>query len=295
MALPRSAGALAGGVAALLSADFIRSVTTPHQGFELRSGQTGTPRSRRAGAPVLPRRWNGYLRLPVRRPSWANVAYWNVPGAPGGANRCLLCDLWEPPPGMSRSGLGVIYLHAGGWQNFAKDTGTRPFFSYLCHQGHVVMDVDYRMVPETDMAGMLADVKHAIVWLKDNASRFGVDPSRVVLTGASAGGQLALLAAYTPNDPVLDPADVRPRDTSVRGVIAFYAPTNMLSYGAKPADDWPSFIRLGRRIGIVRRGKHLTWPEIECRLLAPARPKCRKEPGSSRLSPTLARRVRRQC
>ena len=260
-------GALAGGVAVLLSAGFIRSVTTPHQGFERAFG----PDWHAAIPPdlarqFLPRRWNGCLRLPVQRPSWANAVFSSVPGAPGCDNRRLLCDLWEPPPGVSRSGLGVIYLHAGGWQNFAKDTGTRPFFSYLCRQGHVVMDVDYRMVPETDMAGMLADVKHAVVWLKDNASRLGVDSNRVVLTGASAGGQLALLAAYTPNDPVLDPADVRPRDTAVRGVIAFYAPTDMLAYGAKPAHDWPSFVRLGRRIGIVQRDKYLTWPEIECRL-----------------------------
>ncbi|MCU0502025.1 MAG: alpha/beta hydrolase [Anaerolineae bacterium] len=259
--------ALAGGAAALLSADFIRRVTTPHQGFERAFG----PDWHAAIPPdlarrFLPRRWNGYLRFPVQTPSWANLAFWDVPGAPDCDNRRLLCDLWAPPPGASRSGLGVIYLHAGGWQNFAKDTGTRPFFSYLCRQGHVVMDVDYRMVPETDMAGMLADVKHAVVWLKDNASRLGVDPNRVVLTGASAGGQLALLAAYTPNDPLLDPADVRPCDTAVRGVIAFYAPTDMLAYGAKPAHDWPSFVRLGRRIGIVPRGSYLMWSETECRL-----------------------------
>ena len=222
-------GAAAGGVAAVLSAGFIRSVTTPHQGFERAFG----PDWHAAIPPdlarrFLQRRWNGCLRLGVRTPSRANLAFWNVPSAPGGDNRRLLCDLWEPSPGVSRSGLGLIYLHVGGWQNFAKDTGTRPFFSYLCRQGHVVMDVDYRMVPETDMVGMLADVKHAIVWLKDNASRLGVYPSRIVLTGASAGGQLALLAAYTPNDPLLDLADVRPCDTAVRGVIAFYAPTDML-------------------------------------------------------------------
>ena len=40
----------------------------------------------------------------------------------------------------------------------------------------------------------------------------------------------------------------------------------MLSCGAKPANDWPSFVRLGRGIGTVRLNKHPTWPEIECRL-----------------------------
>jgi hypothetical protein len=68
--------ALAGGVAALLSADFIRSVTTPHQGFERVLG----PDWHAAIPPdlarrFLPRRWNGYLRLPLRTPSWANASF----------------------------------------------------------------------------------------------------------------------------------------------------------------------------------------------------------------------------
>ena len=44
----------------------------------------------------------------------------------------------------------------------------------------------------------------------------------------------------------------------------------MLAYGAKPAHDWPSFVHLGRHIGIVQRGKYLTWPEVECRLFGAA-------------------------
>ena len=63
-------GALAGGVAALLSAGFIRRVTAPHQGFERAFG----PDWHAAIPPdlarqFLPRRWNGCLRLPVQRPS----------------------------------------------------------------------------------------------------------------------------------------------------------------------------------------------------------------------------------
>ena len=86
-----------------------------------------------------------------------------------------------------------------------------------------------------------------------------------------------------------------PCDTAVRGVIVVYAPTDMLAYGAKPANDWPSFVGLGRRIGIVRRGKDRTWPEIECRLFGAHAAQDPKAPGASRRSPTLARRVRRRC
>ena len=82
-----------------------------------------------------------------------------------------------------------------------------------------------------------------------------MDPARIVLAGASAGAQLALLAAFTPNQSCLDPQDVRPADTSVRGVVSFYGPVDMLRYreGITHA-DWPLFVRLGRKAGIVQRG-----------------------------------------
>lgn len=263
---------LAGGVAALLSWNYIRRVTACHDGLERAFG-----RNWRAQVPphltsrFLPQRWNGWLRLPLKPQFRADLPFWELPRPKGDADRELLCDLWEPPPGSPRSLLAVIYFHAGGWQNYSKDTGTRAFFGYLTGQGHLVMDVDYRMAPETDMAGMLGDVKRAIVWLKRNAVPLRIDPDRIVLMGASAGGQLALLAAYTPNDPILDPPDVRPSDTSIRGVVEFYAPTDMLLYGAEPAKDWPAFVCIGRRIGIVQRGEYLTWPEVERRLFgAPA-------------------------
>ena len=287
--------ALAGGLAALMSAVFVRQVTAPHAGFARAFGpdwQAAVPPhlARR----FLARRWNGCLSLPARPQFLANVPFWTVPG-PMASGRDLLCDVWEPPRGVPRSHLGVIYFHAGGWQNFAKDTGTRPFFSYLCRQGHVVVDVDYRMAHETDMAGMLADVKHAIVWLKRNSGRFEVDPARLVLVGASAGGQFALLAAYTANDPLLDPPDLRPADTSVRGVVAFYAPTNMLLYGMQPAGDWPSFVRLGRQIGIVPRSGYLTWPEVECRLYGARAAEVPEKRGFSRRSTILALPARQRC
>jgi hypothetical protein len=100
---------------------------------------------------------------------------------------------------------------------------TEPWFRHLAAQGHVVMDVAYRLAPETNVPGMQGDVKRAVVWMKRDAASFGVNPDRVVLGGDSAGAHLALLAAYSPDDPLLTPEDVRGEDLSVRGVINDYA------------------------------------------------------------------------
>jgi acetyl esterase/lipase len=81
------------------------------------------------------------------------------------------------------------------------------------------MDVAYRMARETDMQGMLDDVKRAVAWLKAHGPGLGVDPDRVVLAGGSAGGHLALLSAYTAGQAGFASADVAGTDLSVCGYL----------------------------------------------------------------------------
>jgi acetyl esterase/lipase len=89
------------------------------------------------------------------------------------------------------------------------------------------MDVAYRLCPEVDIYGMIGDVKRAVVWMKANAERYGVNPARVVVAGGSSGGHLALLAAYAPHLAKLTPADVGDADASVRAVVAYYSMTDV--------------------------------------------------------------------
>jgi acetyl esterase/lipase len=91
------------------------------------------------------------------------------------------------------------------------------------------MDVSYRLCPEVDIHGVIGDVKRAIAWVKAEASRYGVNPEKIVLGGGSAGGHLALLAAYTPGHPELTPEDLKSADLSVCGVISCYGPTDLLA------------------------------------------------------------------
>jgi acetyl esterase/lipase len=74
---------------------------------------------------------------------------------------------------------------------------------------------------------MVGDAKRAVAWLKTHAADYGVDPGRIVLGGGSAGGHVALLAAYTPGHPALTPADVGDADTSVGGVLGWYSPVDL--------------------------------------------------------------------
>jgi acetyl esterase/lipase len=152
-----------------------------------------------------------------------NIPFVTVPGT----DRKLLCDIWQPNKNVKTSGLAFIYLHGSAFYFLDKDFGTRPFFRHLAAQGHVIMDVAYRLAPETNMMGMVNDVKRAIVWMKENANSFGVDAGRIVIGGGSAGGHLALLAAYTANNPQFAPDECEGKDMSVRSVISLYGSSDL--------------------------------------------------------------------
>jgi acetyl esterase/lipase len=182
-------------------------------------------------------------------PSWErDVVFWTIPDT----ERDLLCDIWRPANGKA-SGLAFIFLHGSAWAAFDKDFGTRPFFRHMAAHGHTVMDVAYRLIPEVDIYGMVGDAKRAVAWIKANADRYSVNPEKVVLAGASAGGHIALLAGYTPRHPELTPEDLQNADLSVCGVVSFYGNTDLATdYGTfgveKIAAKIPP-VPIGTRLG----------------------------------------------
>ncbi len=212
-----------GLLGAAISLIYILLVTSPQPGFSLAFGkdwQSNIPAAQ--ASRMLKRRWN--IILPrTNEPVWErDIPFWTIPGT----DRKLLCDVWQPSQGDHRSGLAIVFLFGSAWWISHKDFGTRPFFRQLAAQGHVIMDVAYRLCPEVDIYGMVGDVKRAVAWMKANAARYQVNPARLVLAGGSAGGHLGMLAAYAPHHPLLTPHDVQ-GDLSVRAVVSYYGPTDL--------------------------------------------------------------------
>jgi acetyl esterase/lipase len=88
----------------------------------------------------------------------------------------------------------------------------------------VVVGVNYRKADKYPFPAARDDLRASIAYIKDNASYLGVDADRIALLGRSAGGQLALLVAYEEDDP------------AIRGVVSFYAPTDMVYGFNNPTD-----------------------------------------------------------
>ena len=139
---------------------------------------------------------------------------------PGGA---LTADIYRPRTGSARP--MVVQLYGGAWQR--GDPGDNAAFArWLAARGYVVFAIDYRHAPAARWPAQLDDVRAALEWVRAHAVEYGGDTSRIALLGRSAGGHLAMMAAYT--DLVSPP----------RAVVSFYGPADLVdSYRNPPSPD----------------------------------------------------------
>lgn len=146
----------------------------------------------------------------------------------------LQLDVWYPPvPAPDRP--AVVLVHGGGWASGSR--GASPWWpAWFVERGYVVVDVDYRLAPPPRWRDAPGDVKCAVGWLAANASRYGVDVERIGLLGHSAGGHLALLAAYSVGDERLPPS-CPVAEIPVAAVAAFYPITDLAVLRRRP-EPW---------------------------------------------------------
>jgi alpha-L-fucosidase 2 len=126
----------------------------------------------------------------------------------------------------------AIIVHGGGWVRGDKKIDVTPLFKPLSDAGIAWFSINYRLAADPLHFGVaINDVEAAIRFVKDNAREYRIDPDRIALIGESAGGQLAGMAALN-NAP----------GTSVKAVVALYAPTDLVSL-VKTSELIPSSIR----------------------------------------------------
>lgn len=141
----------------------------------------------------------GMQRLSARaRPPLPEMARWEqVPGADG--QHAVPVVVYDPPGRDAPSG-ALLWVHGGG-----RVVGGAAFDHDLCVElaqetGLLVVSIDYRLAPDHPFPAALDDVVATLVWVGERADELGVDPARVALGGASAGGGLAAEAAQRAHD-----------------------------------------------------------------------------------------------
>lgn len=115
----------------------------------------------------------------------------------------------------------LLQVHGGAWTLGEKTHQARPLMNRMAAKGWVCVAINYRLSPRDPWPAHIVDVKRAITWVRDNIGAYGGDPDYLVITGGSAGGHLAALAALPPGDPQFQPG-FEDADTSVQAAVPFY-------------------------------------------------------------------------
>ncbi len=97
----------------------------------------------------------------------------------------------------------VLFIHGGGWVAGTKESTVMNIFPYL-EMGFSVINVEYRLAKVALAPAAVEDCRLALRWIFKNAKTYGFDTTKVVATGGSAGGHLALMTGMLDASAGLD-------------------------------------------------------------------------------------------
>lgn len=143
----------------------------------------------------------------------------------------------------------VLFLHGGGWargsrKEFLPGLCDAQSFDRIVDAGIAIASGDYRLSGEARFPAQLDDVDAAVDWLREHADELGIDASRLVLWGVSAGATLAALSALRRDD--------------VHGVVDWFGPAELFAMAAHDSGEPPEATREARWLG----GPAIELPEI---------------------------------
>ncbi|MDU1904102.1 MAG: alpha/beta hydrolase [Dysgonomonas sp.] len=125
----------------------------------------------------------------------------------------------------------LIMVFGGGWSSGSLQMQV-PMAQQIAKQGYVTIPVEYRLSPEAQYPAAVYDLKTAVRWARANADKYGIDTTKIAISGCSAGGQLAALIGITNGQPQYEDKKEYPEYSStVQAVINIDGVTNF--FGAE--------------------------------------------------------------
>ncbi|MGB9596882.1 MAG: alpha/beta hydrolase fold domain-containing protein [Candidatus Poribacteria bacterium] len=130
-------------------------------------------------------------------------------------------DLYLPPQGDNLS--LIINIHGGAWMMGNKNDMVPLDFLF---EGYAVASINYRLSQHSIFPAQIEDCKSAVRWLRKNAGKFGINPDRFGVIGASAGGHLSALLGTTGDVKEFDVGENLDVSSQVQAVVDLFGPTD---------------------------------------------------------------------
>jgi acetyl esterase/lipase len=156
----------------------------------------------------------------------------------------VLLDVYHPSLAAGESGPknpALLVVHGGGWEQGNKYE-VMEFNNYMAARGWVVFSVDYRLAPTYPYPAPQEDLQCALHFIAKNGEKYGADINRLAVLGRSAGGTLALTAAYD-KTPLPGAAACGQNLPEIKAAVAYYPPTDL--------ERWYSADKSGRAGSLV--------------------------------------------
>jgi len=149
----------------------------------------------------------------------------DIPYVSGGTEEQRL-DLYLPP---ARTPVPlVVWIHGGGWQGGSKSFCPARRMLAL---GYAAASIEYRLSSTAIYPAQIEDCKAAIRYLRAHAAEYGIDPKRIGVWGASAGGHLVALLGVTGNIRDFDVGENLDQSSAVQCVVDWFGPADFLRWG----------------------------------------------------------------
>jgi acetyl esterase/lipase len=155
----------------------------------------------------------------------------------------------------------LIYFHGGGWLGGNKQLSSLFVMPYLA-MGWTVVNVEYRQAGTALAPAAVEDCRCAVRFALSRAKEYNIDPKRVVLSGHSAGGHLALITGMLPVSAGLDRQCAGSEEIRVAAIVNWYGITDVVDELEGPNMKDYAIRWLGAqpdREAMARRVSPITW------------------------------------
>lgn len=152
-------------------------------------------------------------------------------------DRTLKLDVFYNIEKVKSPRIAIIIIHGGGWRS-GNRTQHYPLAQKLAHLGYVCFTPEYRLSTEALFPAGIYDVKSSIRWVRENASKYNINPNQIVILGFSAGGEIASFMGTTGNMPLFEGTDCNTNiQSDVNAVVNIDGTLSFVHPDGREGDD----------------------------------------------------------